>query len=258
MTNKIKTSKSLQNSYDKQYTERMTTWRELGAKKKSQNILKVVEGKSFQKVLDFGAGEGSILKNLDNNPQFKSLYALEISDSGIAQIENRNLHNLKEVRKFDGYNSGYLDGEFDLVYCSHVIEHVEHPRLVLREIQRISKFQVFEIPLDYNKKVDEQITHFLGYGHINIYTPSLFKFLLKSEGFVIHKEEHSSFEKEMLEFGWYQNKGLKKTIKRRVLSFLFVNKSKIATLLFGKATAREFYHSSYTCFTSNTGGLKIF
>jgi len=254
----IKTSKNIQRAYDEQYTTQMSQWRELGGKYKSQNIIEVIGDQSFQKVLEFGAGEGSILMYLDKNDQFKELFALEISESGIVQILKRKLNKLKEVKQFDGYNTKYSDNEFDLVYCSHVMEHVEHPRLVLREIKRISKFQIFEIPLDYSKDVDTKVTHFLGYGHINIFTPSTFKFLLKSEGFNIVNEIHTSINKEVLEFNWYQNRQLKRTLKRKILSNLIVNKSKIAKILFGKTKANEFYHSAYTCFTNKSGELNIF
>jgi len=254
----IKTSKNIESEYNEQYTQRMTAWRELGAKYKFQNLTDVINGKSFQKILDFGAGEGSMLQYLNDSSQFETLHALEISDSGIAQIKERQLNKLKEVRKFDGYNTDFVDDEFDLAICSHVIEHVEHPRLVLREIKRISKYQVFEIPLDYSKDVDVKIDHFLGYGHINIFTPSLFKFLLKSEGFVIENELHSPIQREVLEFNWYQNMHLKKTFKRKILSYLYTNKSKIAKLLYGKVRADEFYHNAYTCFTSKSGELEIF
>jgi ubiquinone/menaquinone biosynthesis C-methylase UbiE len=254
----IKTSINIQGVYDNLYDERITLWREIGGKYKFQNILKVINGKSFKKVLDFGAGEGSVLKFFDKSILFEELYALELSDSGIDQIKKRQIKKLKEVKKFDGYNTGYSDNEFDLVYCSHVIEHVEHPRLVLREIKRISKYQVFEIPLDYSKNVDSKVNHFLGYGHINIFTPSLFKFLLKSEGFTIENEIHTNTAKEVLEFIWYQNLRLKKTIRRRIWLYLASNKSKIARIVFGNKISNEFYHSAYTCLTTETGDLKIF
>jgi ubiquinone/menaquinone biosynthesis C-methylase UbiE len=254
----IKTSTNIQTGYDEQYNDRMTLWREIGGKYKYQNILNAINGKSFKKVLDFGAGEGSILKFFDESSLFEELYALEISDSGIAQIKKRELKKLRELKKFNGYNTEYSDNEFDLVYCSHVIEHVEHPRLVLREIKRISKYQVFEIPLDYSKNVDSKIKHFLGYGHINIFTPSLFKFLLKSEGFTIENEIHTDTAKEVLKFNYYQNLGLKKNIKRKIFIHLVSNKSKIARVLVGDKKSKEFYHSAYTCFTRESGDLKIF
>jgi len=255
---KVEITKNVQDAYNDQYTDRMTKWRELGASYKSRNIISVVKGRTFSKVLDFGAGEGSILSQLDGHEAFGHLYAVEISDSGIAQIKKRGIKSLVEVKKFDGYTTPYADNEFDLLYCSHVIEHVEHPRLVLREIKRISKAQVFEVPLDYGKTLGRKTAHFLAYGHINIFTPSTFKFLLNSEGYEVIEELHANTPKEILEFNWYQNMNLKKSLKRRVLASVLSNKAKLAKLLLGKARANELYNSSYTCFTEKSGELVIF
>lgn len=255
---RVEVTKNVQDAYNNQYTDRMTKWRELGASYKSRNIITVTKGETFDKVLDFGAGEGSILSQLDGHDAFRHLYAVEISDSGIAQIKKRSIKSLVEVTKFDGYTTGYADNEFDLLYCSHVIEHVEHPRLVLREIKRISKNQVFEIPLDYSKNLGQKTAHFLSYGHINIFTPSTFKFLLISEGFKITEELHANTPKEIIEFNWYQNMNLKKSLKRRVLAEVLSNKAKLAKLFLGKDRANELYNSSYTCFTEKSGDLSIF
>lgn len=254
----VETSENIQSAYDEQYSDKITKWREVGAKYKFQNIKEVLDGRSFKKVLEFGAGEGSILQYMDKQSQFEELFALEISDSGITQIRKRNLSNLKEIKKFDGYHSGYADDEFDLVYCSHVIEHVEHPRLVLREIFRISKCQVFEVPLDYSKTVDLKVKHYLDYGHINIFTPSLFKFLIKSEGFKVESEKFTVISKELLEYNWYQNMSLKPNLIRKLKAILLANKSHLMRFLKGKAVSNEYYHSAYTCFTSKSGVLKIF
>jgi ubiquinone/menaquinone biosynthesis C-methylase UbiE len=147
-------TKTLQCAYDEQYTDAMTEWRELGGRYKAENILTVCRDHTFAKVLECGAGEGSILKFLDASGAFSELYAIEVSDSGISQILRRGIPTLREVKKFNGYEIPYPDEAFDMVYCSHVIEHVEHPRLLLRELKRVSRFQVFEVPLDYSIGVD--------------------------------------------------------------------------------------------------------
>lgn len=82
---------TLQAGYDEQYTDAMTEWREICGKYKAKNILSVCSEKTFSKVLDCGAGEGSILKFLDESNLFSELYATEISDSGVAQINKRGL-----------------------------------------------------------------------------------------------------------------------------------------------------------------------
>lgn len=192
-----KSTSNLGEAYSQQYTDAMTAWRELNGKGKAENIIEVCKGHTFQKVLEVGAGEGSILFWLEKLNFSPNLYAVEISESAIRQIEKRNLSTLREVKIFDGYQIPYEDDAFDLIVCSHVIEHVEFPRLLLREIKRVSKYQVFEIPIDFSLTIDKKIDHFLSYGHINIYYPALFRFLLISEGFDILLDKAGFYSKEV-------------------------------------------------------------
>ncbi len=251
-------AKTLKSVYNEQYTDKMTEWRELGGKNKAARILNICKNYNFSKVLECGAGEGSILKWLDASDEFSELFAVEISDTGMQQIQKRHLKNLKETRKFNGYEIPYSDKEFDMTYCSHVIEHVEHPRLLLREIKRVSNFQVFEIPLDYSAKVDEKVKHFLSYGHINIYTPSLFKFLLKSEGYEIIAEILTHTDKEVIRFNWYKNMNLERTLKRELLLQLYPFLNLLSRIRLGNNRYREDGYSTYTCLAKGVSELKIF
>ena len=197
----ITISESLKVAYDNFYDGSHASWRKLGAQAKAKNIKSLSSrvGRP-QNVIEIGAGDGSILKELSNMKVFDNLYAVEISDSGVASILSSDINSLTEANIFDGYSLPYPDNFFNLAYCSHVLEHVEHPRILLREIARVSKHQIFEIPLDYTYDCDLSFLHLLSYGHINIYTPSLFRFLLKSEGFEIHNEIYSDMSKEVFYF----------------------------------------------------------
>ena len=195
--------------YDDFYDDSIVEWRELGARYKAQNIINVSGGKTYKNVLDCGAGEGSVLKFLDRSDFCENLFAIEISSSGIEQIEGLELTKLREVKKFDGYTIPFPDNFFDLVYCSHVIEHVEHPRMLLREIKRVSKSQIFEVPLDHVINVDKYYKELHSFGHINVYTPSTFRYLLKSEGFSIKRDFKTRINKEMLTFDMYRNRKIK-------------------------------------------------
>jgi hypothetical protein len=55
------------------------------------------------------------------------------------------------------------------------------------------------VPIDFSFYVDRKANHFLSYGHINIYTPSTFRFLLKSENFMIIEDKCYLYEKEILD-----------------------------------------------------------
>ena len=58
----------------------------------------------------------------------------------------------------------------------------------MRELKRVSRYQIFEVPLNYKFSIEKQLELELSVGHINIYSPALFRFLLRTEGFEIIKE----------------------------------------------------------------------
>lgn len=254
----IGVSKGLQDIYENEdFSHREIEWRELTAKYKADNILTVCKGRQFGRVLECGAGDGSILKRLDLADAFDQLYGLEISDASIQQTKNKNISKLVEVKKFNGYEIPYVDKEFDMAYCSHVIEHVEHPRILLREIKRVSNYQIFEIPLDYSIKVDRLADHFFSYGHINIYTPSLFKFLLKSENFIIEQELLSSMSDEVLRFSWYKNKNIEKTLLSELKLQLYPIVRFLKKIILGQTICNEYDYQAYTCLTKSGNGIAI-
>ncbi|MGV8877527.1 MAG: class I SAM-dependent methyltransferase [Sphingobacteriaceae bacterium] len=205
-------SHQVKTAYDDFYQNHDEAWRMLGAKYKARHIISVCKGHKFTKVLEVGAGDGSILSFLDHDDFASEIYALEIAENAVEHIRNRNLKNLKEAKKFDGYHIPYEDDTFDLVILSHVLEHVEYERTLLREIQRVSRYQVIEVPIDYKSGVDRRINHFLAYGHINMYTPSALRYLLKSEGMTIIADETFLIPPEVTLFNTYINQKQKKSM----------------------------------------------
>lgn len=214
---KIEISPDIQAAYDAQYTPEMTAWRELGAKYKAENILTVCQDiPRPQKVLEVGAGEGSLLMHLEKHDFAPELYALEISRSGVERITERGLASLREVKLFDGYQIPYADDTFDVVILSHVLEHVEFPRLLLRELRRVARYQVIEVPLDFAFQLDHRVAALLSYGHINIYTPALLRFLLKTEGFKVLADHGSVIAREIADYNFYVNQGQPRTLPNRL------------------------------------------
>lgn len=233
--------KDVKDKYNSQYSDESEEWRRIGAIGKAQNIIEVAGNIELNSIVDIGAGDGNLLSVLSSNNLGKELTAVEISESAIEQIKKKKINNLKKIVQFDGYNLPFNDNEFDLAVCSHVIEHVEFPRKLLREISRISKHQAFEVPIDFSFNVDKKVKHFTSYGHINIYTPSLFKFLIKTEGYNILNEKYALYDKDVMNFQKKNNLVLnfKTSLKR------FIIKS-IPALM-------KFKPNTYTVLTNNSG-----
>lgn len=99
-----------------------------------QLVLRIMEAYTVTgKILDFGAGTGELIKILTENSELE-LSAVDILDRPIdlpigvtwhQQDLNEELSNLR--------------GPFDAVICSEVIEHLENPRAVFRNIAAVLK-----------------------------------------------------------------------------------------------------------------------
>jgi ubiquinone/menaquinone biosynthesis C-methylase UbiE len=249
---------NLADAYNDFYTGNEVEWRMLGAKAKAENIINVCKSISPKKILEVGAGDGSILHYLDHWNFGQELYALEIAESGVDIIKGRNLPRVKEAKSFDGYTIPYDDNSFDLVILAHVLEHVEHERILLRELKRIAKYLVIEVPLDYRFGVDNRMKHFLDYGHINMYTPTLIRFLLKSEGLSVLADKTSMTPVETVKFCDFQIlKKRKTTFKVLRIELEFTIKQTLGKLL-GKNKSEQF-GNAYTVLTeTSTQNLQIF
>jgi ubiquinone/menaquinone biosynthesis C-methylase UbiE len=156
--------------------------REISAVQSVNCIIASIGGSAPRKLLDVGAGDGNVLAQLSARDVSAELYAVEISASGVEAIKSKQLRLLRDVQLFDGYSIPYPDKYFDLAIAVHVLEHVEHERLFLREIRRVSRFAHIEVPLEHGFRIQRSIDSGKKYGHINFYTRETLKNLLESSG----------------------------------------------------------------------------
>lgn len=251
-------SDDVKSAYNNFYTQNDTAWRMLGAAAKAANIVAVCKNIKPEKVLEVGAGDGSILHFLNEWNFGKELYALEIADTGVALIQERGLGNLKEVKSFDGYTIPYEDDTFDLVILAHVLEHVEHERILIRELKRIAKHIVVEVPLDYRFGVDKRMKHFLDYGHINMYTPTSLRFLLQSEGLEVMSDQVSMTPTATTKFNEFVNKKAPKSLPKTIKIEMEYRIKKTLGKILGRKKQEQFANA-YTVLTKKSSqALQIF
>lgn len=188
--------------------EAPTPWRLLGGKGKARHVVDLCarHGIKPASLLEVGAGDGSILKALSDFAFCEDMHAVEISRSGVEMILGQNIKHLRSCATFDGYRLPFPDKSIDLIVLSHVLEHVEFERALLREIARVSKFQVIEIPMDCNA-LHDPVYHFLGpsYGHINAHSPDALRFLLSTENLLVLDEMLGAYDYEVQEYDYFVN-----------------------------------------------------
>jgi SAM-dependent methyltransferase len=148
----------------------------------SVDHIEILCGRSLKHVLDVGAGEGAALQELEQRGMASSLEAAEISASGIERIKARHLQTLSGVKTFDGYTLPYADKAFDVALALHVLEHVEHERLLLREMARVAKMVYIEVPLEHTFRLNRSIERGKSGGHINHYTFDRLLNVLRTSG----------------------------------------------------------------------------
>lgn len=251
-------SEEVKTAYDDYYNTNDVTWRMLGAKYKAQNIVDVCKTITPKKILEVGAGDGSILHYLNEWNFGEELYALEIAQSGVDKINARNLIKLKAAQTFDGYQIPYPDNSFDLIILAHVLEHVEHERVLLRELKRVAKYIAIEVPKDYRFGVDKRMQHFLAYGHINMYTPTSLRFLLKSEGLAMVEDKISMTKPAVNYFNEFINKKANKSVVKRLKIQLEYHIKRILGNLMGQ-NKKEQFANAYTVLTKKSDqNLQIF
>jgi len=82
---------------------------------------------TFDKILDYGAADGELLRAL--RPNCKSLFATELDPTFAKQLQDQIWIGFLYENEL--YDEGY-QGKFDLIIISHVLEHLPDPGAILR------------------------------------------------------------------------------------------------------------------------------
>lgn len=169
----------------------LAAWRALSAKDKAANIIhmySVIGHNLLPTVADIGCGDGAVIRELDRQGFGESYIGFEISISGItAASQHKYSRRLTDLVIFDGAHLPVRDKAFDLAVLSHVLEHVECPRQLLREAARIAKYVFVEVPLELHARTPHNF-HWSDVGHINLFNMTILRYLVQSIGLRILAE----------------------------------------------------------------------
>jgi SAM-dependent methyltransferase len=134
--------------YDRSYSRgRDSGWRELSARGKVDHVEELCGrlGIEPRTVVEIGCGDGALLAELARRGVGDELSGFDISSVAIDQARRRGV---AQVDVFDGVT--LPDGRWDVAILSHVLEHVDDPRALLREAARRAAWIVVEVPLEAN------------------------------------------------------------------------------------------------------------
>lgn len=86
------------------------------------------------RVLDLGCGTGSSVDYFRARDPNVDWVGIDLDDS--REVRERRRSDARFV-SFDGVEMPFEDGQFDLVYCKQVLEHVRQPAPLLAEVARV-------------------------------------------------------------------------------------------------------------------------
>lgn len=152
-----------------------TAWRRLGAHDKVRNLVELVGSRRAQiaSVLEVGCGTGAVLDELSQVLGTDHL-GIDVGTPG-----------------YDGVTIPFEDRAFDLVYATHVVEHVRDQRGFLHELRRVARKYIYvEVPCELHVRTTQRsLQTSLDIGHINAYTPESFALLLATSGLAVLRLE---------------------------------------------------------------------
>jgi len=169
--------------YDDYYSG-ASKWRELGAIDKAGNIRSLwqrTQESVNPQTLEIGCGEGAVLAALSGFGW--PVRGVEISQSGVDASIERGL----DVTKYGGDQLPFDDKSVDLCVLTHVVEHLENPRLQLYEAARVGRWVIVEVPLEFHWRTPRNYA-WTDLGHINVYNMKLIRHLLQSSGLEVVAE----------------------------------------------------------------------
>ncbi|KAB1067406.1 methyltransferase domain-containing protein [Tamlana haliotis] len=199
---------------------------------KGTNFTDPIDGKSFKSFLPYGYGNqrNNVLSPstlslerhrllwlyLKNDTEFftKNLKVLHFAPEQAFYKRFRTMKNLDYVTtdlnspladvKADICSLPFKDGEFDLILCNHVLEHIPDDTKAMQELYRVMKkggMGIFQIPQELDRAVtfeDNSITDkkerakiFGQYDHVRVYGRDYFD-KLRSIGFTVEEVDYTA------------------------------------------------------------------
>ncbi|MGX1108835.1 MULTISPECIES: class I SAM-dependent methyltransferase [Bradyrhizobium] len=227
--------------YEGIYSAQERDWRRVCAVDKADHIAGLLGAAAARvgNVLEVGCGTGAVLARLSAIGVGRDFTGIDVIDPATNLEIDGAASAPFRWSSYDGATIPFADGSFDLVYASHVLEHVPEPRALLYELARVSRdFIYVEVPCELHARTSRRaLQSTLDIGHINFYTPDTFRLLLETVGLKV--KDFGTWDHSLPVHAFHSSrmKGLAKSIVRKSL----------LTVSPGVATRLATYHCGAIC-----------
>jgi 2-polyprenyl-3-methyl-5-hydroxy-6-metoxy-1,4-benzoquinol methylase len=126
---------TIESFYEKTYNYQSPRQNDFDNYERNFVLKKIYKDGSGKKILDLGAGNGTISQFFLNSGY--QVYGLEWTESGVQSLEQLGV--IVQKRDIENLPYEYEDNFFDEVFWGDNIEHLYFPEIVTREIYRILK-----------------------------------------------------------------------------------------------------------------------
>jgi SAM-dependent methyltransferase len=180
----------IQEFYEQCYTpgvdgDKYRRWRELGAEGKADHVVELVGRAGLSapgSVCEVGCGDGAVLGVLGRRGFGTSRVGYEISASGVKLAGARD--EVDEAFVFDGARLPVADDAYDVIFATHVLEHVPDPAPLTREMLRAGRAVIIEVPLEANMSAQRPAARAAseGVGHLHRFHRRAIRGLVEDAG----------------------------------------------------------------------------
>ncbi|HPH52023.1 MAG: class I SAM-dependent methyltransferase [Candidatus Portnoybacteria bacterium] len=105
---------------------------------RKKTIIKMLNPQNDDKIIELGCGAGNLMEAIKSA---RELVGIDLSDFLLNLARSKKYFvNTKLIKgNIENLPEEIVNDKFDKIYCSEVLEHVEHPEQVLKEIKKIIK-----------------------------------------------------------------------------------------------------------------------
>jgi ubiquinone/menaquinone biosynthesis C-methylase UbiE len=157
------------------------------------------------------------------------------------EIQKKRNPNIKRTLNEDISKTSLANKEIDLTLTIDVLEHVTNPTETLKELQRISKFVIFKVPLednlllrtlDFIKKGWYRQHAIEIMGHINVYNFNKLKHQIADHTGEILEYYFTNVFEYFLNSEQYKNRDAKNKLRISIASYVFRLSPKVCSFIF--------------------------